>query len=416
MSPENPTTDPASVSPMPLKGMRVIDLTTVLFGPYASQYLGDYGADVIKVETPVGDSSRRTGEFVQPDRAAAFISVNRNKRSIVLDLKTEGARDALMRLVDGADVLMHNIRPQKLGAIGLDPAKVRARNPRLIYASLNGFSEAGPYAGRPAYDDIIQGMCGLSDLMGRQTGEVRFMPTVVADKTCAMVATHAILAALIERERTGVVRQVEVSMFETMVGYTMVEHLAGRSFEPAIGPTGYSRALAASRRPYRTRDGYLSVMPYTDAHWGRFFAEVGRPELARDERFVTIQARTANIEVLYAMTAGFVAERTTAQWIETCTRIDIPHGRYNTLDDLLSDEHLSAVGYFDELPAGDGHGTMRLPGNGVRLDGRTREIRHEPPRLGEHSRPLLLQAGYSNEQIDALIRSGAVREAGTTGR
>lgn len=403
-------------SPAPLKGMRVIDLTTVLFGPYASQYLGDYGADVIKVETPAGDSPRRTGQSVLPDLAAGFISVNRNKRSIVLDLKTAPGREALMRLVDSADVLMHNIRPQKLGAIGLDPAQVRGRNPRLVYASLNGFSEAGPYGGRPAYDDIIQGMCGLSDLMGRQTGEVRFLPTVAADKTCAMVAVHAILAALLERERSGVARQVEVSMFETMVGFTLVEHLGGRSFEPANGPTGYSRALAPSRRPYRTSDGYLSVLPYTDTHWSRFFAEVGRPELARDERFATMQARTVNIEVLYAMTGGFIAERSTAQWLEACARIDIPHGPVISLDDLLLDEHLRAVGFFDEVPAGDGVSTMRLPGNGVRFDGRTREVRRSPPRLGEHTRGLLLEAGYSAEAIDALVASGAAREFKATGR
>ena len=390
--------------------MRVIDLTTVLFGPYASQFLGDYGADVIKVETAQGDSPRRTGEARSPGLAAGFIPVNRNKRSVVLNLKLPAGRAALARLVAGADVLMHNIRPQKLAAIGLDPATVRAANPRLIYASLNGFSEAGPYAGRPAYDDIVQGMCGLADLMRRQTGEPRFLPTVAADKTCALMAVHAIMAALIARARDGTGSQVEVSMFEAMTGFTLIEHLGGQAFSPPSGPAGYSRVLAPSRRPWRTRDGHLCLMPYTDAHWARFFGEVGRPELATDPRFADMRARTENIEVLYALAAGFVAERTTAQWTEALTRLDIPHGPVNTLEGLFSDPHLQATGFFQELPAGDGHSMMRLAGNGIRLDGRTAAMR-APPRLGEHTRELLREAGMDDNAIDALIAAGAAAEA-----
>jgi crotonobetainyl-CoA:carnitine CoA-transferase CaiB-like acyl-CoA transferase len=305
---------------------------------------------------------------------------------------------------------MHNIRPQKLAAIGLDPASVRAANPRLIYASLNGFSEAGPYAGRPAYDDIVQGMCGLADLMRRQTGEPRFLPTVAADKTCALMAVHAIMAALIARARDGTGSQVEVSMFEAMTGFTLIEHLGGQAFSPPSGQAGYARVLAPSRRPWRTRDGHLCLMPYTDAHWARFFGEVGRPELASDPRFADMRARTENIEVLYALAAGFVAERTTAQWTEALTRLDIPHGPVNTLEGLFSDPHLQATGFFHELPAGDGRSMMRLAGNGIRLDGRTAAMR-APPRLGEHTRELLREAGMDDDAIDALIAAGAAAEA-----
>ena len=402
---------PADSPLSPLQGVRIIDLTTVLFGPYASQFLGDYGADVIKVETPQGDSPRRTGESREPDMAAAFLSVNRNKRSVVLDLKRPQGRAALMQLVEGADVLMHNIRPQKLAALGLDPALVRARCPRLIYASLNGFSEAGPYAGRPAYDDIVQGLCGLSDLMRHQSGEPRFLPTVAADKICAHTATHAILAALMTRARTGVGAQVEVSMFEAMAGFTLIEHLCGQTFIPSAGPAGYARALAPSRRPYRTSDGYLCLMPYTDAHWARLFAEVGRPELAADPRFTGMQARTRNIEVLYAMTAGFMAERSTAAWVEALSRQDIPHGQVNSLDDLLTDPHLRAVGFFHEAPAGDGQSMMRLAGTGIRIDGQTAPLRQLPPRLGEHTREALREAGLSDADIDGLIACGAAAQA-----
>lgn len=402
-------TDPSEPS-RPLHGVRVVDLTTVLFGPYASQFLGDYGADVIKVETPEGDSTRRTGEALRPGMASGFVSVNRNKRSIVLDLKRSAGREALMKIVEGADVLMHNIRPQKLAALGLDAGTVRARCPHLVYASLNGFSEAGPYAGRPAYDDIIQGMCGLSDLVRRRTGEADFLPTTVADKVCALIAVHAILAALAGRQHSGRGSAVEVSMFEAMTGFTLLEHLCGATFVPARGATGYARALAPSRRPYRTRDGYLCLMPYTDAHWSRFLTEVGRADLAADPRFAGMHARTRNIEVLYALTAGFVAERTTQQWVETCTRLDLPYGRVNTLDELLTDPHLEAVGFFGELPAGDGESSMRLMGTGVRFDGRPMPVR-PPPALGEHTRELLREAGLDEHAIDALIEAGAAREA-----
>jgi len=399
-------TSSASQQPLrPLQGIRIVDLTSVLFGPYASQFLGDYGADVIKVETLIGDSTRRTGEALQPGLAVQFMSVNRNKRSIALDLKRADGRAALQRIIDGADVVMHNIRPQKLAGIGLDPAALRARNPRLIFASLIGFSESGPYAGRPAYDDIIQGLCGLADLMQRQSGEPRFLPTVAADKVCAMIATHAILAALMERARSGEGSDVEVSMFESMVGFTMIEHLSGQTFDPPTGTTGYSRALAPSRRPYRTQDGYLCVMPYTDDHWRRFFEGVGRSDLAADARFSDMPSRTRNIEVLYALTGGLMAEHTTAHWLEFLQRVDIPHGRVNTLDDLLTDPHLHAVGFFRHLPAGQEGSTVRIAANGVRLNGETATVR-TPPRLGEHTREVLAQAGLTATEIEALITSG----------
>jgi len=397
----------------PLQGVRVVDLTTVLFGPYASQFLGDYGADVIKVESLTGDSTRSTGEARQPGMATGFLSVNRNKRSVALDLKRPEGREALMRLMEGADVLMHNIRPQKLGAIGLDPVVIRERNPRLVYASLCGFSEAGPYAGRPAYDDIIQGMCGLSELMQRQSGEPRFLPTVAADKVCAMIATHAILAALFARDRSGVGSNVEVSMFEAMAGFTLIEHLSGQTFVPATGATGYSRALAPSRRPYRARDGYLCVMPYNDAQWSRFFNAVGRSDLAIDPRFSDMASRTLNVEVLYALMAGIIAEREIREWVDLCVRCDIPYGRVNTLDDLLTDPHLQSVGFFQEVPAGDGHSMMRFAGNGVRIDGQTGILR-PPPRLGEHTGAALREAGLTDAEIGHLVSGGITRARDTT--
>ncbi|MCY4229687.1 MAG: CoA transferase, partial [Alphaproteobacteria bacterium] len=244
----------------PMAGIRVLDLTSVLFGPYCTMLLGDMGADVIKIEAPAGDTTRKTGPGHNPGMAAFFLVCNRNKRSICLDLKHEDAREALWRLVDGADVFIHSIRPQALRRLGFGPEAVRARNPRIVYAGLHGFSEQGPYAGRPAYDDIIQGGSGLAALMEPLAGEPRFTPMVAADKTCGLMATWAVVAALLHRERTGEGQVLEVPMFEAMAHFNTIEHLYGHVFDPPLAPMGYPRVLARWRKPYPTADGHLNVL------------------------------------------------------------------------------------------------------------------------------------------------------------
>ena len=391
---------------LPLSGIRVIDLSTVVMGPYASQWLADLGAEVIKVEPPEGDSTRRTGPAAEDGMSAIFLGVNRSKKSVVLNLKLPAAQAALERLLASADVFVHSMRPQKLGGLGLEPAAVMARHPRLVYVSLLGFAEDGPYGGRPAYDDIVQGLSGNAALMAAQTGTVRYFPTIAADKTSGLVAALSISAALAGRERQGGKGVlVEVPMFESMVAFNLVEHLYGQHFEPPRGPAGYPRVLAPLRRPYQTADGHVCMMPYTDAHWRDFFTAAGRPELAADARFAGIAARTQHIETLYELTGEIVRARTTDAWLALCETLQIPVARVNQLAELVDDPHLRATGFFDMLddPA---MGTLRFPGAPVRFDGE-RAAPALPPRLGEHTRGLLGEAGLTARQIDELGRDGA---------
>jgi crotonobetainyl-CoA:carnitine CoA-transferase CaiB-like acyl-CoA transferase len=376
---------------LPLDGIRILDLSTVVLGPYASQILGEYGAEVIKIETPEGDSTRRTGPSNEDGMGAIFLGVNRGKKSVVLDLKQPSGRETLLKLVDTADVLMHSIRPQKLAAIGLDPQALRTRNPKLVYVGLHGFGEDGPYGGMPAYDDIIQGLSGCAGLMERQSGTAHYFPTIAADKTTGLVAAHAILAALFKRERNGQGSFVEVPMFESMVAFNLVEHMYGHHFHPPLAAPGYPRLLNPYRKPFRTLDGYLCAMPYTDLHWKRFFIEAGEPALAEDPRFANISLRTKNIEALYQIADRIVPTRTTAQWLEACARLDIPASKMNRLEDLQADEHLVATSFFETIvdPA---MGTLRFPGVPVQIDGRRLPVRMAP-RLGEHTEEVLASIG-----------------------
>ena len=380
-----------------LKGVTVLELGTVAMAPYAGQWLADLGADVIKIEAPEGDSTRSTGPSIEPQMATMFLALNRNKRSIVLDLKTEAGRTALLHLVDGADVIFHNTRPMKMAKLGLDAASVLKRNPRIVYASLHGYGEKGPYAGRPAYDDTIQSASGLADLMGRQLGEPRYVPTIIADKTTGLMSAIAILAGLSRRDRTGVGVSLEIPMFESMVAFTAVEHLYGAAFVPPLTPTSYPRLMAEYRRPYATLDGYLSIMPNTDAHWRAFFEISGQPTLATDQRFTTQDARTRHIAELYGIVAKAVAQKTKAQWEAICDTYEIPYSAVRSIDELLEDKHLKATGFFSEL-VDAGIGTVRFPGVPVTVDGERPDVRF-PPRLGEHTREVLEQAGVPADVI-----------------
>ena len=384
----------------------MVDLTTVVFGPSATQALADYGADVIKVEGPDGDSTRFTGPALEAGMASLFIGSNRNKRSVVLDLKTEPARRALLALVDTCDVLIHNIRPQKLQALGLDPDVLCARNPRLIYVGLHGFGQDGLYAGRPAYDDVVQSLSGAADLGRRQTGTFRYMPTILADKVAGQMAVHATLAALYQRERTGSGQFVEVPMYECVVQFLMMEHFAARHFiteaedEARAEEFGYQRTLAEWRKPYATTDGHVCFMPYSDRNWREFFSAMSLDHLTDDPRFANITERTRNIGELYRLLEGLIATDSTEHWLALGERLGIPCSVVHGMEELEADPHLSSVGMFGVLT---GQGTaVRYVRNPVRL-ARSDVPARMPPRLGEHTEEVLRELELGPDLTETLL-------------
>ncbi|MGH8796119.1 MAG: CoA transferase [Caldimonas sp.] len=308
----------------PLAGVRIVDMTTVLMGPYATQILGDMGADVIKVEPPRGDGSRDLGPMRNPGMGPLFMHANRSKRSIVLDLKKKAGLRALLRLAKNADVLIYNVRPQAMARLGLSYEEVAAVNPRIVYVGTYGFGQSGPYAARPAYDDLIQGAAGLPSLAVRAGAEMpRYVPCTIADRTVGLNAVNAIAAALYYRERSGEGQAIGIPMFETMAQFVLGDHLGGRTFEPPLGPTGYARLLAQERRPYATKDGYLCALVYNDKQWKSFFALIGRPEvLESDPRFADLGSRSEHIDELYRLVAETLATRTTAEWLVALDRAE----------------------------------------------------------------------------------------------
>ena len=394
----------------PLAGVRVIDLTSVVMGPFATQILADLGADVVKVEPPEGDVLRHIAPMRNPGMGHIFLHHNRNKRSIVLDLKQLAGREALLRLARGGDVLIYNVRPQAMRRLRLGYEDVAAVNPRIVYVGAYGYGEGGRYAGQPAYDDLIQGMAALPAIFADAGADrPRYVPTAIADRITGLAAVNAVTAALYCRERTGMGQAVEVPMYETLAHMVLADHMAGRTFEPPIPPFRYERMLAPHRAPYRTKDGYVCVLIYNDKHWRSFFKLIGREEMFdADPRFASQEARSRNIGEVYAFVAGEMIGRTSAEWLRALKDADIPVAPLQSIEDVLADPHLAESGFFaaTEHPTEGRLRAMAMPGAWSRTPaGRLRPA----PRLGEHSVEILREAGYAAAEIETLIASGVTR-------
>ena len=402
---------PAPVAPPrrtgPLAGVRVLDLTAVVLGPLATQILGDYGADVIKVEPPEGDLMRANGANAASGvrgMSSIFLAINRNKRSLAIDLKRPEGVAALKRLLPTVDVLVHNMRSAAIDRLGLGYPACAAVNPKLVYCVATGFGESGPLAGQPAFDDVIQAACGLAGLIGHESGVPDYVPSLIADKTTGLALANAVLAALFEASRSGQGQFVEVPMFETMVAFTLAEHLGGRTYEPATGPAGYARLLAGGRKPAPTRDGFVAMLPYTGTHWRRFFSQVGQAELADKHQVDDRYARNAGVQALYADMAGITRAMSTDDLLALCRQLDIPATPINSIDALPDHPHLQAVGLFQPQvhPAVGPIVAMRP----TTLFARTpADLALPAPTLGQHSAQVLQEAGLSAVEIEALCLS-----------
>ena len=393
----------------PLAGIKILDLTSVVMGPFATQILGDMGAEIIKVEPPAGDNMRWVGPMKHPGMGHIHMHLNRNKRSLVLDLKKPEGFAAIKLLIAQSDALIYNVRPQAMSRLGLGYEAVKAINPKLVYVGAHGFSERGPYAGKPAYDDLIQGAAGVPFLTLEQGSDVpRYAPVTLGDRSVGLQTVIATIGALFHAQRTGQGQAVDVTMFESLSQFVLGDHMGGKTFEPPLGDAGYARLIAPHRRPYGTRDGYLCVLIYNDKHWNNFFDAIGRENLKTDPRFCDHTSRAANIRDVYQFVADIMLTRTTAEWQALLEKADIPNTPMHTMDSLIDDPHLNSSGFFPmyEHPS---EGTVRTTAPVGEWSETPLSIRRLAPQLGQHSREVLLEAGLSDVAIDAMVASGVTR-------
>ncbi|RYF58819.1 MAG: CoA transferase [Comamonadaceae bacterium] len=391
----------------PLDGIRVLDLTSVVLGPLATQVLADFGADVIKVEGPEGDLMRANGVSLHPGMSSIFLALNRNKRSVVLDLKAEEGAAALRHLLQTADVLVHNMRVAAIERLGFGYEAVKAINPRVVYVAATGFQQSGPDRDKPAFDDIIQAACGLASVASVGRDAPGYVPSLIADKTTGLVVSNAVMAALVHRERKGEGQYVEVPMLETMAAFTLAEHMGGLTFPGSTVPAGYARLMGGGRQPARTSDGWIGFLPYTPKHWKAFFSAAGHEDICSRYDLSDRQQLNKNIQSLYRHLGEIMPSRTTDEWLTLCEQLDIPATRIYSLDELPRHPQLVACGLFEEST----HPTEG-PINQLRpatLFQRTpASIRRPAPTLGQHTSEVLTEAGY--EMPDPAIRAKAISQ------
>jgi crotonobetainyl-CoA:carnitine CoA-transferase CaiB-like acyl-CoA transferase len=375
--------------PGPLNGLRVVDLTAMVMGPYCTQIMADMGAEVIKVEPPAGDNTRYISVGPEPGMAGVYVNVNRGKRSVVLDLRSEDGARALRDLVRTCDVFIHSMRGRAISKLGFGYAEVAELRPDVVYTNCYGYGRRGPDADRTAYDDTIQAECGVTWAQEQLTGEAGYVGTIFADKVAGLTALYATMMALYHRERTGEGQEVEVSMFETLASFMLVEHANGAMFDPPLGTAAYPRAVAPNRRPYRTRDGYISALVYNDKMWTAFVDAV-RPPWA-GPHLATLEQRAKIIDTVYGLLGETFATRTTAEWLELLRSLEIPCAPVNSLDDLFQNEHLNAVGFFETVESPSG--PVRFPGVPTWFSRTPGRVAGPAPRLGADTADVLAEVG-----------------------
>ncbi len=373
----------------PLAGIRVVDLTSMVMGPYCTQIMADMGADVIKIEPPEGDNTRHISVAPAPGLAGVFVNVNRGKRSVMLDLRTEDGKAKLHALLETADVFIHSMRGKAIAKLGFDYDAVAAIKPDIVYTNCYGYGRRGPDRDRPAYDDTIQAECGIPALQKLLTGEANFVGTIMADKVAGLTALYATTMALFHRQRSGEGQEVEVAMFETMASFMLVEHANGAMFDPPLGAANYPRAVAPNRRPYQTKDGYVAALIYNDKHWAAFIEAV-KPHWASDD-LATLAQRAKRIDSVYGLLAETFLERTTQEWLDLLRELHVPAAPLNTTDSLFDNPHLNEAGFFETVDSSQGK--IRFPGIPSWFSRTPGEVSGPAPALGEHTGDVLAELG-----------------------
>ncbi len=384
----------------PLAGVRVVDLTAIVMGPYCTQIMADMGADVVKIEPPAGDNARYISVGPAPGMSGVFVNVNRGKRSVVLDLTTDEGKAALRALIAKADVFIHSMRARAIAKLGFAYDDVAAINPAIVYTNCYGFGRRGPDADRPAYDDTIQAESGLAAVQKLLTGETTYVGTIVADKVAGLTALYATMMALFHRERTGEGQEVEVAMFETMATFMLVEHANGAMFTPPLGPAIYPRTVAPNRKPYPTKDGHVAALIYNDKHWNAFIGAV-QPAW-NSEAYDRLEQRAKQIDVIYGLIAQTMLERTTAEWLELFRELQIPAAPIQTPDALFDDPHLNAVGLFETVDTP--HGPVRFPGVPTWFSRTPGRVAGPAPELGADTAEVLAELhALSERELGAVV-------------
>lgn len=373
----------------PLKGIRIVDLTSMVFGPYATQIMADMGAEVIKVEPPAGDNTRFINAGTAEGLGGVFVNVNRGKKSIVLDLRSEEGKEALRRLIAKADVFIHSMRGKAINKLGFSYDDVKAIKPDIVYTNCYGYSRRGPDGDKPAYDDTIQAECGIPHLQELMTGEPNFAATIIADKVAGLTGLYATIMALFHRERTGEGQEVEVGMFETMASFMLAEHASGMLFQPPLGPAHYHRVVARNRKPYKTKDGHVAALVYNDKHWAAFVGAV-QPEWATAE-MDKLEYRAQHIADIYGLLGETFLTRTTQEWLDLLKELNIPAAPIKTTDQLFDDPHLNAIGFFEEVDSD--YGRLRFPGVPTWFSASPGKVHGPAPALGEHTDEVLRELG-----------------------
>ena len=391
-----------------LKGIKIIDASSILMVPYCTRLLADMGAEIIKVETLSGDNTRYIGPSINKGMAAVFLNINRNKKSISVDLKSADGRLIIYKLIKKSDVFVSNIRKASLEKLKLTHTDFIKINPKIITANAVGFSSKGPYAGLPAFDDTIQAISGMAAYQQTYSDQPSYTSGATADKVTGLMLGMSILSALFNREKNGEGTELEVPMMETMVDFTLVEHLYGYNFLPPKAPPIYPRQSSPNRKPYKTLDGYIAVLPYSDDQWLRFFSIIKKENILENPKFCSLEARNQNIDELYNILSKELKKRNTSFWIKNLREQDIPATKVNFPKDLFEDEHLERTNFF-KVQDHPTEGKLLYPSFPVEFNKvETSESLHAPS-LGENTKKILTDLGYSEFEIESFVSKGTIK-------